>query len=105
MSPTSSHSLRPLREPLEESLNEVSLIRTLKLYTISEEADSINVSTALRDFAVKYVTKPTIYLLRHLVVISVTNALSKLVSSCNALEFHEDLRFNFPLQSELLFFR
>lgn len=85
-------------------MNEVSLNRTLKLYTISEEADSINVSMGLRDFAVKCVTKPTIYLLRHLVVISVTNALSKLVSSCKVLEFHEDVRFNSLFQSEPLFF-
>jgi len=94
MSPTSSHSLRPLHEPLAESLNEVRLIRTLKLYAISEKADSINFSMALRDFAVNLVTKPTIYLLRHFVVISVTNVLSKLVSRCNALEFHKDVRFD-----------
>ena len=105
MSPTSSHSLRPLHQPLAEFLNEVRLIRTLKLYAISEEADSINFSTALRDFTVNCVTKPTIYLLRHIVVISVTNVLRKLVSSCNALEFHEDVRFKSLVQSELLFFR
>jgi hypothetical protein len=104
MSPTSFHSLRPLHEPLVESLNEVRLIRTLKLYVISEKADSINLSMALRDFAVNLVTKYTIYLLRHL-VISVTNALGILVSSCNELESHKDVRLDFLLQSELLFFR
>jgi len=104
MSPTSSHSLRPLHDPLAESLNEVRLIRTLKLYAISKNADSINFSMELRDFAVN-LTNPTIYLLRHLAVISVTSVLSKLVSSCNALELHKDVRFNFLLLSELLFFR
>jgi len=94
MSPTSSHSLRPLHEPLAESLNEVRLIRTLKLYAISEKADSINFSMTLRDFALNLVTKPTIYLLRHFVVISVANVLSKLVLRCNALEFHKDVRFD-----------
>jgi hypothetical protein len=104
MSPTSSHSLRPLHEPLAESLKEVRLIRTLKLHTISEKADSINFSMTLRDFSVNLVTKPTIYLLKHLVVISVTNALINLVSSCNALEFHKDVRFDALLNQNYCFF-
>jgi hypothetical protein len=85
MSPTSSHSLRLLHKPLAESLNEVRLIRTLKLYAISEKADSINFSTALRDFAVNLDTKPTIYLLRHFVVVSVTTVLSTLVQDVTHL--------------------
>jgi len=85
ISPTSSHSLRLLHKPLAESLNEVRLIRTLKPYAISEKADSINFSMALRDFAVNLDTKPTIYLLRHFVVISVTNVLGTLVQDVTHL--------------------
>jgi hypothetical protein len=80
-------------------LNEVRLIRTLKLYAISETAHSINFYMALRDFAVNLVTRRTIYLLGQFIVKSVTKALSKIVSGCNSLEFYNDVQFDSRLQS------
>jgi hypothetical protein len=78
-------------------LNEVRLIKTLKLYAISEKANSINFSTALRDFAVNLDTKPTIHLLWLFVVIIVTNDLRTLVQDVTHLNSINVCAVRFPV--------
>ena len=87
MSPTSSHSPWPLYEPLAESLKEVRLIRTLKLYVISEKADSTCFSMPFRGLTVNLVSKPAIqvYVIQHSALVSVTNTLNKLFAALTHL--------------------
>jgi hypothetical protein len=103
MSPTSSHSPWPLYEPLAESLKEVRLIRTLKLYVISEKADSTCFPIPFRGLTVNLVSKPAIqvYVIQHSALVSVTNTLNKLLASTNALDFFQAVRFNTRFQKGL----